>query len=335
VKTALKILAAPALVLLIGVVGVYAWAWHRDDVLLGREVVTHRADFPIPFPLTDAELDSVRQERLAAGATRDPLAGLDLDSIARARAVSRGDHLVHARYGCVQCHGQDFGGGVMVDNPMIGRLLGPNITAGVGGRTRDFTSSDWDRIVRHGVKHDGLPAVMPSVDFQYMSDQELSDIVSYIRSRPKVDKTVPPPHLGPLGRVLVATGGIPLSADLIPDHMAAHPKYPPPTDTTAAFGEHLAAVCKGCHGPDLSGGPIPGGDPSWPRAMNLTPHADGLAGWTYERFATVLRTGKRPDGTELRAPMAGMIPYTQHMTAVETHALWAYLSALPAVASKK
>lgn len=332
-KTLLKILVGLVLLLVVCVAGVYGWASHKDNVLLSRKIEAHHVDFPIPFSLTDDEVAAVRQERIAAGVNGDPPAGVDLDSIALARAVARGDHLVHSRYGCTECHGEDFGGGVMVDNPAIGRLLGPNITAGEGGRTRDFTASDWDRMVRHGIKHDGLPGAMPSQDFQKMSDEELSDVVAYIRSRPVVNKTMPPVHLGPVGKVLVATGSIPLAVDMVPDHMAAHAKYPPPTDSTATFGKHLAGVCTGCHGADFSGGPIPGGDPSWPPAMNLTPHADGLAGWTYDQFASTLRTGKKPDGTDLRLPMAAMVPYAQHMTDVEMKALWAYVSSVPPVAS--
>jgi hypothetical protein len=85
----------------------------------------------------------------------------------------------------------------MIDDPMIGRLLGPNITGGEGGRTADFGPADWDRIVRHGIQPDGHPAFMPSEDFRSMSDQELSDIIAYVRSRPTVDATVPPPAPGP------------------------------------------------------------------------------------------------------------------------------------------
>lgn len=334
-KLALKILAAFFVLVLIALVGVYGWASRTDRALLARTIETHRSDFPIPFPLTDAEVDEVRRARVAAGVTGDPMAGVDLDSIARARAMERGRHLVEARYGCVECHGQDFGGGTMVDDPLLGRILGPNITAGAGGRTADYTASDWDRIVRHGVRPDGTPAAMPSVDFKGMADQELSDIVVYIRSRPTVDRTVPPVHLGPLGKVLLATGKLPLSAIQIGDHMASHPVYPPTAEPSVAFGEHLAGTCMGCHGPDLSGGPVAGGDPSWPPAANLTPHTDGLGGWTYDQFVTVLRTGKRPDGTEIRVPMANVLPYARKMTDVELRALWAYLQSIPPVASAK
>jgi mono/diheme cytochrome c family protein len=217
----------------------------------------------------------------------------------------------------------------MVDDPMIGKLLGPNITAGRGGRTANFTAADWDRIVRHGVRSDGHPAVMPSEEFKRMSDEELSDIVSLIRSQPTVDAEVPQRKLGPLGTMLVAFNQIPLAADLIEDHQAAHPVMPPVAEASVDFGKHLAGTCSGCHRSDFSGGPIPGGDPGWPPAKNLTP-AGNLANWTVDQFATLLRTGMRPDGTKVLAPMDIIMGYGQNMTDTEIQALFSYLQSLPA-----
>lgn len=68
---------------------------------------------------------------------------------------------------------------------------------------------------------------MPRVDFQSMSDQELSDIVPHIRSLPPVDNAVPRSTLGPLGTILVATGKMQFSAGLIANHMTPHRMYPP------------------------------------------------------------------------------------------------------------
>jgi mono/diheme cytochrome c family protein len=169
---------------------------------------------------------------------------------------------------------------------------------------------------------------MPSGDFQRMSDQELSDIVSYIRSLPPVDNEMPPVVLGRLGKVLVATGQLPLSADLIGSHHEEHPPMPPAAEVSVEFGRHLAGVCTGCHGSDFAGGPIAGGDPSWPAARNLTPHERGLGPWSYEDFVTAMRQGRRPNGSELRDPMASMAPAAQRMTAVELEALWTYLRSL-------
>jgi mono/diheme cytochrome c family protein len=318
-KKVLKIVGVLFVVLALLGTAVYAWAAMTSKRMLSQRFDTHVAEFPIPFPLDPAEVSAMG---LTADAARQ---------LAQKRAIERGQHLVSARYACVECHSANFGGGVMVDAFPLGRLLGPNLTLGTGSRTADFAAHDWDRIVRHGVLRDGLPAVMPSEDFQHMSDQELSDIVSYIRSLPPVDNTVPKSSFGPLGKVLIATGKLRIPASVIASHTAAHPVRPPDEAVSAEFGKHLASVCMGCHGPDFSGGKINGGDPGWPPARNLTPDATGLTGWTYDQFVTALTKSQRPDGTALRPPMTLMANYAQHMKDVERQALWAYLQSLPPV----
>ena len=307
-----------ALIVVIGV-GVYIWAGIATNRLRAETFETHLVDFPIPFPIDPAEVASM-------GLTGD--AALQ---IAQQRAVERGKHLVASRYSCTACHGENFGGGVMVDAFPIGTLLGPNLTLGTGSRTADFQPRDWDRSVRHGVLKDGHPAVMPSEDFQRMSDQELSDVVSYIRSLPPVNNTVPRSTFGPIGKLLVATGQMKFSAKLIAEHPIEHPVLPPAESVSVEFGKHLAGVCIGCHGPDFSGGPVVGGDPSWPPARNLTPDATGLKGWTYDQFVTAMARSQRPDGTALRVPMTYVAPYAQGMKDVERQALWMYLESLPPV----
>jgi cytochrome c5 len=320
----------------------YGWAAWRVSAALGRTIAAHSVNFPVPFPLTpDEEADAVRQERLPAsqvaaragdersGAAIDPTVTIDLEALARQRALERGKHLVEARYACAECHGKDFGGGTMVNDSLIGRLFGPNLTTGAGSVTRDYTVADWDRAVRHGIRSDGHPSAMPSEDFKLMSDQELSDLVYYIRSVPAIDREMPRVSLGPLGTVLMATGNLPLAADGIADHQARHAERPPAAEATADFGAHLAAICTGCHRASLEGGPIPAGAPDWLPAANLTPHADGLAGWTLEQFETVMREGRRPDGTQVGIPMTLVRPYAERMTDVEFRALWMYLQSVP------
>ena len=307
----LKVFGFVLVALLVAVLAVYAWASYAAGRKLARIYTTHTADFPIPYPAGGQDS--------AQGATA---------------ALERGKHLVEARYGCAECHGQDFAGGVMVDDPAIGRILGPNLTQGKGGVTTGFRAADWDRIVRHGIKPDGRPALMPSEDFREMSDQELSDIIVFIRSQPPVDREVPSPALGPLGKVLLATGKFTLSADAVGSERA-HAATPPEAAPTVHFGRHIAATCMGCHRADLGGGPIVGGDPSWPPAANLTPGPEGIGRWTFAQFRTALREGKRPDGTALRPPMSAMVPYARKMKDVELEALWAYLRSLPPVASRR
>jgi cytochrome c553 len=321
-KTVLKVLGSIVIVLLLAAAGVYAWATYASNQVLARTFEAHAVEFPLPFPPHEVE---VPVSDTSANVTETP-------ESAMARAVERGRHLVQSRYVCTECHGANFGGGTMVDAFPIGRILGPNLTTGEGSRTIHYTPADWDRIVRHGILPDGRPAAMPSEDFQRMSDQELSDIVAFIRSMPPVDNTVPRPSLGPLGKFLVATGRLPLSATLIASHHSPHPEYPPPTEASVEFGRHVAGVCTGCHRQDFSGGPIVGGDPSWVPARNLTPHPDALGGWTLEQFAQAMRNGVRPDGSALSVPMTLVVPYAQRMSDVEIQALWMYLQSLPPVA---
>src|SRR5690606_27194963 len=103
---------------------------------------------------------------------------------------------------------------------------------------------------------------------------------------------------------------------------APHVALPPETGPTVEFGRHLSGVCTGCHQADLAGGRTPGQPPDWLPGANLTPHADGLAGWTFEDFQAVMKTGKKKDGTAVGVPMSMVLPYTAAMTEVEQRALW-------------
>jgi len=312
----LRFAALFLLLLVVLGVGFLGWASAASSRALARTFDSHVTDFPVPFPIAAEEVEALG------------LSPEEAERLALAQALERGEHLINARYGCTHCHGHDFGGGVMVDAFPLGTLLGPNLTSGRGGVVASYSAADWDRAVRHGILPNGRPAVMPSEDFLLMSDQELSDIVAYIGAMPPVDNEVPPSKLGPLGKVLMAMGQIPLSADLIGTHDTDHLLVPPTALVSVEFGRHLGGVCTGCHGMTLAGGPVAGGDPSWPPAANLTPHADGLAGWSYADFRSAMLESRRPDGTEIAAPMTFMTPSAQAMTDVEMEALWVFLQSL-------
>ncbi len=73
-----------------------------------------------------------------------PVDSLTIDDTAEARA--RGEHLVKSLAKCVDCHGDDLGGKVMADDPMIGTLAGPNLTsAGIGKKANDCDTTDAKR----------------------------------------------------------------------------------------------------------------------------------------------------------------------------------------------
>lgn len=243
-------------------------------------------------------------------------------------AVARGKHLVHARYGCAGCHGEDLSGGVMLDEAPIGKLLGPNLTRGKGSRVEGYDPEDWDRAVRHGVKKDGRPSLMPSEDFFQMSDEELTDIILYARSLPPINAESPPSQMGPVGKVLIVTGQFPLAAER-QNPEQRHAPAPPAMSDTRAFGEHLTATCTGCHRPNLAGGPMPFGPPDWPAAANLTQHEQGFRDASFEDFDRALTQGIGKDGRKLQKPMSEVVAGTKNMLPSERQALWTYLRSLP------
>jgi mono/diheme cytochrome c family protein len=314
---------------------------------------------PIPFPLSRAEIDDIKRraakKALAAGGTEaatgeaetaqpavieansaDPAAPadgtaeptpskLDFAAIAQQRAVQRGKHYVESRAGCSACHGDDFGGKIVFDNMAMGKWSAPNITR--GGVVKKYKSEDWLRLIRHGIKPDRKPAMMPSEDYAWFSDQEVSDIAAYIRSLPPVERVMPPSELGPVLSFLIVKGDFRISAEVI-DHATPRPRVPPSTaKATEELGKHLATVCTGCHGAGLSGGPIVGGDPDWPPARNLTFHETGLKTWSLADFVKSMREGVRPDGTKIDPSMP--VAYTRNMKDTELESLYVYLKALP------
>ena len=312
------------------VVVAYAGAWWVALSRYDRQWVAHDATFPVPFPLDAAETAALREERIAAGASPDdPLAGNELQAVAIERAALRGRHLVESRVGCRNCHAVDFGGGVVVDIPVVGRWVAPNLTTGKGSVTRDYTAADWDRAVRHGLRRGGRTSSMPTVEFVNLTDRELSDIVTYIRSQPPIDRELGPIRFGPVFTFVLAFNSPTqtLTAFGI-DHQKAHSVEPPPSAPDAEFGEHIVQVCRGCHGNGLSGGKLQG-DPNMPIVANLTPHETGLRNWTEDDFMRAMREGRRKDGSELSAYMPWRA-YRQ-MSDAELKAIWAYLRTVPAV----
>ncbi len=253
---------------------------------------------------------------------------------ARAALAARGAHVAATR-GCADCHGADFGGAVVLDDPAVGRLAGPNLTA--GGRGPALTDADWELALRHGVRRDGSPLlVMPSGDYAAMTDEDVAAVAAYVRTLPAVRTQPPPLRVGPLLRVLHLAG----KADVTPGHAIAARAGAAPRpvthlarvvpEPTPAFGAYVATTCTGCHGADLTGGPIAGAPPDWPAARNITPHpTEGIGRWTSADIDRLLTTGVRPDG-KLVDTTHMPVRMTRAMTPLEREALWAYLRTVPA-----
>lgn len=245
-----------------------------------------------------------------------------------AEAVARGEHVAITR-GCAECHGADFGGKVVMEAPPIGRMAAPNITPGKGGVITGFADQDLEHAIRHGLKPDGRPLLfMPTRDFAGLSDADTADLVAFLKQLPPVDRDLAPSYIGPVGRALFALGQLPMVEARLIDQRAPHTAEVQAAPT-AEYGRYLVQSCTGCHGEHLSGGPIPGVPPDFPKPANITPDAaTGIGGWTKDDFYRVFREGKKPDGSAIDPfmPWKAMGRFSD----TELDALWAYLRSVPA-----
>ncbi len=241
---------------------------------------------------------------------------------ADAQALERGGYLYASR-GCADCHGANGGGRVFVDDGAGLRIKGPNITGGTGGVVAGYRPEDWVRAIRHGVAPSGRPLlIMPSEDYNRFTDQDLAALVAHVRALPPATGTGAEVTL-PLPARLAYGFGVMQDAAAKIDHTLA-PPAPVAEGVTVAHGAYVAAMCLGCHGPQLAGGRIPGAPPDWPAAPGLRPGA-GSALATYatpEALLAMFRSGKRPDGSAIR-----VMPFEslRELSEVDVRALHLYL----------
>jgi mono/diheme cytochrome c family protein len=248
-----------------------------------------------------------------------------------ATTLARGKHIAETR-GCIDCHGPDYAGTKVIDDPAMGKLYGSNLTKGRGSVVKEFRDEDWIRAIRHGVGADGRALVlMPSMEYARFTDEDLSGVIAYLKSLPAVDRDTVPVKLGPVARGLLVAGKFKLAAEEI-DHALVKPTVVKP-GVTREYGRYLSIGCTGCHGPNFSGGKIDIGPPDWPHAANLTPHESGRLGkWTEADFIATLRTAKRPDGSEVHPVMPRAFG---NMNDTELKALWTFLKTIPPVPTGK
>lgn len=246
-----------------------------------------------------------------------------IDIPADSATISHGAHLFAIK-GCGDCHGANLAGKVFLDDPMIGRLVGANLTSGEGGIPDWFSDKDWLRAMRHGIDHEGKSLLlMPSYEYARLDDKDMAALIAFCKAQPPVNSALPPAHIGPMGRILTAFDQMPLLPAEKVDHGYQQPAQVV-KEVTAEYGKYLAMSCTGCHYPDLKGGksPIPGQPP----VANIT--ASGHIGkWSVEEFVNTLRTGTTPEGKQLKNEE---MPWkmTAAYTTDELKALYLYLKSI-------
>jgi mono/diheme cytochrome c family protein len=223
---------------------------------------------------------------------------------------------------CTDCHGMDFSGEPLIDDPVIGFLPAPNLTSGQGGTASGFTDADWIQVLRHGIDpRDGRALIaMPSMNYYYLTDKDLGEIIAYMKTIPSVDHDLGQPKMTFMGKVLLSAGAF--GKDILPAESIEHAGQRPAVITpgvTVEYGGYLVRIigCRDCHGQDLTGGKSP--EPGAPPAPGIT--SSGVVGaWPKETLINQVRT---LDGTGM--PWLMLKPLND----AELEAIFLYLQSQP------
>jgi len=241
-------------------------------------------------------------------------------------AITRGQHLSEAITLCQACHGENFEGAVIDDEPSIAVITASNLTSGGDGVAATYSDEDWVRAIRHGVNPDGRGLMIMHSDVYFrLTEEDLGSIIAFIKSIPPVDNEVPATKAEPLGLIFVALGMFDMEGmPLIPAEVIEHSD--PITKTSsqgisAEYGEYLVSitVCTMCHGADFKGRPPI--EPGSPSAPDITT-AGRLNGVSEQDFISLFRArGSRE---------SDYMPWDiyANMTDEELGAIWLYSTSL-------
>lgn len=236
-------------------------------------------------------------------------------------SYARGRHIAGNR-GCMGCHGEHLGGRqvFLSEESPLGVLAAGNITGGEGGI--QYTDADWIRLLRHGLNKEGKSVwFMPSQEVCHLSNQEMGELIYFIKQQPPVNNKMPGKNIKPLGRLLVFFDKFPLLSAEIIDHDATYKDVVVPA-VTPEYGAYLVTSCAGCHSPNYKGAPPHG--PDQPPIPDISSTGD-VGKWSEAEFLTAMHTGKLPDGKQLSDAM----PFKEFSyTDDELKAIYAFLHQL-------
>ena len=263
--------------------------------------------------------------------------------------VERGRYVVRDLAHCDACHGDPtqraamangtdvpLSGGFVFDLPP-GRFYARNLTPDSETGLGHVPDKAIARATRYGVGHDGR-ALLPFMEEQGLSDDDLQAVVSYLRSQPAVRNPVPPHHFTLLGKIVKAT----LLAN--PVGPATPPPARAPRGATVETGRYLVesvALCWACHtqrseitgalmGPRFGGrtGQIESDDPehSWsPPNITSDPQTGRLGAMTEDQFVARFRQGRVIPGSPM--PWEGL----SRLAEDDLRAIYRYLKSVPPV----
>lgn len=214
--------------------------------------------------------------------------------------------------GCVGCHGANLRGNLFFDAPGLAKLYAPNVAL-LAGKMSD---KQLDHAIRQGIGHDGRPLlVMPSQQYQFLTDSEVAALITAIRKLPQAGTEQPPKSVGPLGRIGLVIGKFKTAPATMEEYRSAQladfgPQF--------AKGRHIVqTTCTECHGPQLKGKEVKPG--------TLSPDLSIAGAYDLGQFKTMLRTGVGPGNKNIG--MMGEVARSDfsHLTDEEIAAVHAYL----------
>jgi mono/diheme cytochrome c family protein len=279
---------------------------------------------------------------------------LALPAVASAQSqeqIARGKYIFGAAAGCA-CHTAPKqalnAGGRKYDGP-FGTVYSSNITPDPTTGIGKWTDEQIITAIRAGRRPNGerLIPVHPYTVFNGMAEQDLKDLVAYLRSVPPVNKPTPAKKIA-----------VPMFESVfLPAWLAtfAARETPPPSAPTSglARGEYLVRAvghCGECHTPRsgitmaldngrfLAGNPKSRG-PEGSAVPNITPDRDtGIGAWTEEQIAEYLGTGNKPDGDVAGGLMAQVIEGSaagyKDLTQADRLAIAKYLKSVPPIKNR-
>lgn len=268
-----------------------------------------------------------------------PVTGLK--SVRDSAVIARGRYLVYNVSHCQDCHASkknrvavklgdvSLSGGDEFKTP-VASFYPPNLTPDLETGIGNLSDEQIARAVRYGVKHDGT-ALAPFMSFNEMSDDDLTAVISYLRSAPAVYNKVPARSPNMLGKIVLR---FVLKPNLEPKVAANLP-----ADSSALYGRYLASSVGNCIGCHTSRDPMTGAFVNAPFSgglefreaegtfitPNLTPDdsTGRLKGWTPELFVHRFRQGKLIPGSPM--PWESF----QQMTDSDLKAIYYFLKTLP------
>lgn len=241
-----------------------------------------------------------------------------------------GAYIVAITGGC-GCHLNRELGGLAGGNAFTvtdGVVYAPNLTPDKETGMGEWTPDQVAAALLKGVDDEGkqLHPVMPYKAFSALSQQEALDIAAYLLAQKPVANEVKERTLKQDPPAFTPAQASPATA---------------PTEPVAR-GQELVTVaqCGGCHTPKnqdgspmadmmLAGAPLRGSEV----AANITSdEATGIGKWTEDQIAEFMRTGKEPDGAQVKGAMAQQIERRfSKLTEADAKAIAAYLKTVPAV----